>query len=258
MDSSEARHPRGPRVRVCGGLDYADRTQAFFELGALRPAAVLVNADSGAGGLALAWCREAGVPARQAAEALDVSVDLILAFPGADGLALAELAARSGAPIKEVAPFTLVVHCKRHPYNVYAGRPSRFGNPFSHEAGTLAQYRVGSREESIERHAAWFLSNPALIERVKRELTGKVIGCWCAPKRCHCDVYARVCNEAAGFVDTTKRNGRRAPPASCAEPLEHERPREVDAGSGRGSFPAEIGVSEWHSESWRDAPAGVT
>ena len=28
-------------------------------------------------------------------------------------------------------------------------------------------------------------------------------GCWCAPKRCHCDIYARVCNEAAGLIDTT-------------------------------------------------------
>ena len=39
--------------------------------------------------------------------------------------------------------------------------------------------------------------------RVKREMTGKVIGCWCAPQRCHCDIYARVCNEAAGLIDTT-------------------------------------------------------
>jgi len=215
LDSSGACHPLGRRVRVCGGSDYADRTQVFFELEALRPAAVLVDVDSGAGGFALTWCREAGVPVRQAVGTAEFPIELIIAFPGADRPVLAEIAARSGASIKEVAPFTRVVHCKRHPYNIYAGRPSPFGNPFSHEVGTLAQYRVGSREEAIERHAAWFLSNPALIERVKRELTGKVIGCWCAPKRCHCDVYARVCNEAAGLVDTT-----RAPAAHQADLFE--------------------------------------
>jgi hypothetical protein len=86
---------------------------------------------------------------------------------------------------------------------VYGGRPGPFGNPFGHKPGTLARFRVATREEAIEKHAEWFLSNPELIERVKREMTGKAIGCWCAPQRCHCDIYAKVCNEAAGLIDTT-------------------------------------------------------
>ena len=100
---------------------------------------------------------------------------------------------------------TVVVHCDFAPFDIYGGRPrpkrgldGPFGNPFSHKPGTSARFRVASRAEAVEKHRAWFLSNPELIERVKREMTGKRIGCWCKfpknPLPCHCDVYAEVCN----------------------------------------------------------------
>lgn len=216
MDSSVTRYPAGPRVLVCGGTDYADRTQVLFELDELKPSVVIHETAPvgtiGAAALAAVWCRVEGVcehirpsplTGRRARGDGRCAADLILAFPGTDKNAITELAERFAAPIKEVAAYTRVVHCKRHPYNVYGARPGPFGNPFSHKVGTRAQYLVASRDEAIERHEEWFLSNPELIERVKREMTGKVIGCWCAPKRCHCDIYARVCNEAAGLTDTT-------------------------------------------------------
>lgn len=216
MDSSVTRYPAGPRVLVCGGSDYADRTQVLFELDELKPSVVIHETAPvgtvGAAALAAVWCRVEGVCEHvRRIELADRRVecdgrctaDLILAFPGADKTSIAGFAERFAAPIKEVAPYTRVVHCKRHPYNVYGARPGPFGNPFSHKVGTRAQFLVGSRDEAIERHEQWFLSNPDLVERVTREMTGKVIGCWCAPQRCHCDVYARVCNEAAGLTDTT-------------------------------------------------------
>lgn len=49
----------------------------------------------------------------------------------------------------------LVVHKHKAHYDVYIGRPSKWGNPFSHKAGTLAQYRVASREEAIARYREW-------------------------------------------------------------------------------------------------------
>ncbi len=216
MDSAVTRYPAGPRVLVCGGADYADRTQVLFELDELKPSVVIHECAPagtiGAAALSALWCRTELV--REVIHRLEwgercskgaghCRADLILAFPGANRTALDACAQCCDAPIKEVAPYTRVVHCKRHPYNVYGARPGPFGNPFSHKVGTRAQYLVDSRDEAIERHEEWFLSNPGLVERVKREMTGKVIGCWCAPKRCHCDVYARVCNEAAGLTDTT-------------------------------------------------------
>ena len=42
-----------------------------------------------------------------------------------------------------------VVHCKNEDFDVYIGRPSRFGNPFSHKAGTKADYLVSAVETAI-------------------------------------------------------------------------------------------------------------
>jgi hypothetical protein len=87
-----------------------------------------------------------------------------------------------------------VVHCKRSKFDVYIGRPSPWGNPFSHKAGTLAQFKVATREEAIARYEAWLLEQPELIERAKQELRGKILACWCSPLPCHGDVLARIAN----------------------------------------------------------------
>jgi hypothetical protein len=79
-----------------------------------------------------------------------------------------------------------VVHCKKKYHDVYIGRPSKWGNPF-------VIGKDGSREEVIEKYRKWLLSNPELLEKVK-ELKGKILGCWCSPKRCHGDVLADLAN----------------------------------------------------------------
>ncbi len=82
---------------------------------------------------------------------------------------------------------TLVVYVKRAPYDVYVGRPSPFGNPF-------VIGRDGDRGAEIQKYRAWLMAQPALVERVRHELAGKVLGCWCAPLPCHGDVLADVAN----------------------------------------------------------------
>ena len=92
------------------------------------------------------------------------------------------------------APFAgRVVHCKRSPYDVYIGRPSKWGNPFSHLAPdrTIAEFRVASRQEAIARYEEWLLGQPELVAALP-ELRGKVLGCWCAPKPCHGEVLVRL------------------------------------------------------------------
>ena len=79
---------------------------------------------------------------------------------------------------------TAVVHCKRTSYDVYIGRPSKWGNPF--EIG-----RDGTREEVIEKYKAWIVEQPELLAALP-ELRGKVLGCWCAPKACHGHVLAEL------------------------------------------------------------------
>lgn len=84
---------------------------------------------------------------------------------------------------------TRVVHCKRAPYNVYIGRPSKWDNPF--KIG-----RDGTREQVIEKYRAWLLQQPELMAALP-ELRGKVLGCWCHPQACHGDVLVELANRDA-------------------------------------------------------------
>lgn len=86
---------------------------------------------------------------------------------------------------------TRVVHCKREAYDVYIGRPSRWGNPFSHKKGTLAKYQIDSREDAIQRYREWVVGQPDLMKDLYK-LRGKVLGCWCKPSPCHGDVLAEL------------------------------------------------------------------
>ena len=77
-----------------------------------------------------------------------------------------------------------VVHCKKSKFDVYCGRPSIWGNPFSR----------GSRDKNCDDHMDWLLTQPELIKKLP-ELKGKVLACWCGSLRCHCDILAYLANK---------------------------------------------------------------
>lgn len=77
---------------------------------------------------------------------------------------------------------------------VYVGRPSMWGNRFSHLAGTQADVRVDTRDEAVERYAEWVVTQRHLMARLP-ELKGKDLICWCAPARCHADVLLELANK---------------------------------------------------------------
>lgn len=89
----------------------------------------------------------------------------------------------------------MVVHCQRAGYDVYVGRPSKWGNPYSHRAdkSTLATHRVATRTEAIAKYEEWLKAQPHLMSALP-ELRGKVLGCWCEPEACHGDVLVRLAN----------------------------------------------------------------
>ena len=84
-----------------------------------------------------------------------------------------------------------VVHCKKEKYDEYIGRPSKWGNPFTHkqDGKTLAKYVVSTREEAVEAYRTWITEGEGkhLLSHLS-ELEGKVLGCWCAPLACHGEV----------------------------------------------------------------------
>ena len=77
-----------------------------------------------------------------------------------------------------------VVHCKKERFDIYIGRPSKWGNPF--EIG-----KDGSREEVIAKYRDYIMLKPELLAALP-ELKGKVLGCWCSPLACHGDVLAEL------------------------------------------------------------------
>jgi|ETNvirenome_6_85_1030632.scaffolds.fasta_scaffold01415_14 hypothetical protein len=82
----------------------------------------------------------------------------------------------------------MVVNCRKSEYDVYIGRPSKWGNPF-----TIG--RDGTRDEVCDKFEEWFLKQPELVEECKQELRGKILGCFCSPKRCHGDFLYKIANE---------------------------------------------------------------
>ena len=82
-----------------------------------------------------------------------------------------------------------VVHVKKEPYDVYIGRPSKWGNIFVMEdQSAIERYRV------IEQYREWIKTQPQLLNSL-HELKGKILGCWCAPKACHGDVLLELANK---------------------------------------------------------------
>ena len=95
---------------------------------------------------------------------------------------------------------TKVVNCRFETYDVYIGRPSVFGNPFSHQENTKASVKVQSREAAIDMYRKWVNGevtvnglNPLSMNEIK-SLRGKVLGCWCKPHSCHGDILAEICD----------------------------------------------------------------
>jgi hypothetical protein len=82
---------------------------------------------------------------------------------------------------------TTVVNIRKEPCEVYGGRPSWLGNPY--EIG-----KHGTRDEVCDKYIALRQNDKEFLRRVREELPGKVLGCFCKPLRCHLDWVAQVAN----------------------------------------------------------------
>jgi len=71
---------------------------------------------------------------------------------------------------------------------VYIGRPGPWGNPF-----VIGEH--GDRAAVIAQYREWLLGQPDLVARMRRELAGRDLVCWCAPLACHGNVIIGLLNE---------------------------------------------------------------
>lgn len=89
-----------------------------------------------------------------------------------------------------------VVNCRKERFDIFIGRGSKYGNPFSHMYGTTATWIVDSREEAISQFEKWFRAQPEMVVMAKKELRNKILGCYCDPGlECHDDVLIKIANE---------------------------------------------------------------
>lgn len=102
------------------------------------------------------------------------------------------------APARSASNKITVVHCKESEYDIYIGRPSILGNPYTHisERHTRADKLVTTREEAIQKffeYAQDRMHDDAEFRDAVLECENKILGCWCKskanPKACHGDVF---------------------------------------------------------------------
>jgi hypothetical protein len=127
---------------------------------------------------------------------------------------------------------TKVVNLYVEPFDVYIGRGigrgrgSKWGNLFSHKNDTLAALKVATREEAIDCHRTYLLTNRDLVMSVYVELKGKTLGCFCKPAACHGDTYAWLLDHPSCFcwteADEEDPEMWRPCPTSCCERPDHD------------------------------------
>lgn len=79
---------------------------------------------------------------------------------------------------------TTVVNRYASKFDVFIGRPSKWGNP----------YRIGkdgTRQQVLEKYRQYILSRPDLLAALP-EIRGKVLGCTCVPFPCHGHILAEL------------------------------------------------------------------
>ena len=99
-----------------------------------------------------------------------------------------------------------VVNKYREDYDVYIGRGSKWGNPFR-----LSDCD-GHRDVAVIRYCQWLIGGleaprgerPPNLADIK-ELEGKRLGCFCAPKLCHGHVLAMIANGETEISRTLKK-----------------------------------------------------
>lgn len=133
-------------------------------------------------------------------------------------------------------PRVVNVKAKGAEWDVYVGRgpcPARgshgpWGNPFpvgahGREAMTLyLRFLSGERFGMVGpvAHAPGAERGPDLVERARRELRGKVLGCWCKGRYpvCHAEVLARLADGEALDAIRADMLARIAPPDVAGKP----------------------------------------
>ncbi len=93
------------------------------------------------------------------------------------------------------SPATVVVNKYKSEFDVYIGRGSRWGNPY-----TVEEH---GREKAIELFRGYIIqaleTEPGLLAELMK-LDGKRLGCFCKPQACHGDVLVELIEKAKAYA----------------------------------------------------------
>lgn len=96
---------------------------------------------------------------------------------------------RKGGPHRRLVPWLVADGLLT--YVGHAG--ARHSWPRSEFANPFVKLRDADREAMVRRYREWLAEQPALLRRLRAgELTGRALGCWCAPLLCHANVLAEL------------------------------------------------------------------
>lgn len=84
---------------------------------------------------------------------------------------------------------TVVVNGTKEPYDIFIGRGSKWGNPYSHLSHANAN-KCESRTQALELYRMHLEKSGLLYDLP--ELVGKRLGCFCKPLSCHGDVLVSL------------------------------------------------------------------
>lgn len=87
---------------------------------------------------------------------------------------------------------TKVVNIKNEKFDVYIGRPSKWGNPFK-----LSEKFGFGRKHVLELYENYIRTTIAgkQLRKELHELEGKRLGCYCKPLACHGDILIKLLEE---------------------------------------------------------------
>lgn len=76
-------------------------------------------------------------------------------------------------------------------YDVFIGRGSKWGNPWSHLQSKYQTKTVSTRKEAIIKYYQWLIGNPELLAEIPSLIDCK-LGCYCYPNLCHGDILGLI------------------------------------------------------------------
>lgn len=75
----------------------------------------------------------------------------------------------------------MVVHIKKNYFDARVDRQTKWGNPYTHlNKPTAAHFKVDSLQDALACFHNHLLDSP-ILKAMIGELTGQILGCWCAP-----------------------------------------------------------------------------